>query len=109
MRWATSAARQAAISAKWDQTAGFQYNRARYYDPQLGRWTQEDPISFAAGNLNLYRYVGNGAANFIDPSGLDSLHIAAGPTATLPTIFSPGGFSPEARSSWVSMIRYTKP
>ena len=39
------------------------------YDPSIGRWTQEDPIAFAGGDVNLYRYVGNGPTNHIDPSG----------------------------------------
>ena len=30
----------------------------------------EDPIGFAAGDANLYRYVGNSPTNFVDPSGL---------------------------------------
>ncbi len=30
----------------------------------------QDPIGFAAGDANLYRYVGNGATNWVDPNGL---------------------------------------
>jgi hypothetical protein len=30
----------------------------------------EDPIGFAAGDANLYRYVGNSPTNFVDPNGL---------------------------------------
>jgi hypothetical protein len=40
------------------------------YDPTIGRWTSEDPIAFEGGDANLYRYVGNDAANAVDPSGL---------------------------------------
>lgn len=40
------------------------------YDPTIGRWMQEDPIDFEGGDLNLYRYVGNGPTNATDPSGL---------------------------------------
>jgi hypothetical protein len=47
-----------------------QYNRGRYYDPNVGRWTSEDPIAFGAGDSNLYRYVENDPSNFRDPSGL---------------------------------------
>ncbi len=51
------------------------YNyRARYYDPATGRFISKDPIGFAAGDANLYRYVGNGPTNATDPSGLAELH-----------------------------------
>ena len=42
----------------------------RWYDAGVGRWLSQDPIGFAAGDANLYRYVGNGATEFTDPSGL---------------------------------------
>ncbi len=54
----------------FDSDTGLQYNRARWYDPQTGRWLSQDPIGFAAGDANLYRYVGNGSTNATDPSGL---------------------------------------
>jgi RHS repeat-associated protein len=46
------------------------YDHARSYDPATGRFLQEDPLGLAAGDVNVYRYVGNSPANFIDPSGL---------------------------------------
>ncbi|XZE42758.1 RHS repeat domain-containing protein [Pirellulaceae bacterium SH467] len=55
----------------WDSDIGMQYNRARWYDPQTGRWLSQDPIGFAAGDANLYRYVGNGPTNATDSSGLE--------------------------------------
>jgi RHS repeat-associated protein len=58
-----------------DESTGQSFHRARYYDPTVGRWLSEDPIGFAAGDTNLSRYVGNGATNFIDPSGLDDLKV----------------------------------
>src|SRR5208283_5277438 len=39
-------------------------------DPSIGRWTSEDPLGFAAGDTNLYRYVGNGPTDGTDPTGL---------------------------------------
>jgi hypothetical protein len=36
----------------------------------LGRFLSPDPIGFAAGDANLYRYVGNTPTNLTDPSGL---------------------------------------
>jgi RHS repeat-associated protein len=52
-----------------DVETGLQYNRARYYDPKIGRWMAKDPIGFDAGDANLYRYVGNDPTNRVDPSG----------------------------------------
>ncbi len=40
---------------------------ARYYQPELGRWTQPDPSGQEA---NAYLYVGGNPVNFVDPSGL---------------------------------------
>ncbi len=54
----------------WDEDVELQYNRARWYDPEVGRWLSEDPISFAGGDANLYRYVGNGVTASGDPSGM---------------------------------------
>jgi RHS repeat-associated protein len=39
------------------------------FSPSLGRWLQQDPIGFDAGDSNLYRYVGNGPTDRNDPSG----------------------------------------
>jgi hypothetical protein len=40
------------------------------FDPSIGRWLEEDPIGFEAGDPNLSRYVGNNPTNGRDPSGL---------------------------------------
>jgi RHS repeat-associated protein len=53
-----------------DETTGLQNNLNRWLDPATGRWISQDPIGFAAGDANLYRYVGNSPTNFVDPTGL---------------------------------------
>src|SRR5262245_2992460 len=55
---------------EWQAEIDLQYNRARYYDPSIGRWISQDPIGFDAGDGNLYRYVQNEPASAIDPNGL---------------------------------------
>ncbi len=49
---------------------GLEYDHARYYDAATGRWTTQDPIGFAGGDTNLYRYLHNDPTNAVDPSGL---------------------------------------
>ena len=50
---------------------GLIYQRNRWYDPNSGRFTQEDPIGFAGG-INLYAYAGNDPVTYSDPYGLSS-------------------------------------
>ena len=50
-------------------TPKWSYYRARYYDPQAGRFLGEDPIRFNTGP-NFYSYVRNYPTALIDPSGL---------------------------------------
>ena len=54
---------------EWDSDVKLQYNRVRWYDPAQGRWLSQDPIGFAAGDVNWYRYVGNQPTVYRDPSG----------------------------------------
>src|SRR5438094_811233 len=51
-----------------DSETGLYYMRARYYDPQLGRFVSEDPIGLAGG-INAYAYTGDNPVNGRDPSG----------------------------------------
>ncbi|MBI2480563.1 MAG: RHS repeat-associated core domain-containing protein, partial [Planctomycetia bacterium] len=60
-------------SREYDVDTGLQYNRARWYDADSGRWISEDPIGFEAGDTNIARYVGNAPGNRLDPSGFDFL------------------------------------
>ena len=53
-----------------DAETGLYYNRFRYYDPEIGQYTQQDPIGLAGGNPTLYGYVGDTNA-WVDPFGLD--------------------------------------
>jgi RHS repeat-associated protein len=54
---------------EWDADAGLYYYNARWYDPHTGQFLSQDPLGFAAGDPNLYRYVGNNVTNWTDPSG----------------------------------------
>ena len=52
---------------QYDQEMGQYYLRARYYNPQLGRFTQEDV--HRGDGLNLYVYCHNNPVIYYDPSG----------------------------------------
>jgi len=48
---------------------GLYYMRARYYDPETGRFINKDPIGYMGG-INLFTYVGNNLVTLVDPEGL---------------------------------------
>jgi RHS repeat-associated protein len=54
---------------EWDPETGLHYYRARYYDPEVGRFISEDQIGFAAGP-NFYAYVSGNPVGRVDPFGL---------------------------------------
>ncbi len=54
---------------EYDYDTALYYFRARWYEPETGRWLSPDPIGISGG-LNLYTFCGNDPVNFLDPSGL---------------------------------------
>ena len=52
-----------------DEESGLYYNRHRYYDPQLGRYVNQDPIGFLGG-MNTYTCADNNSIIWIDNMGL---------------------------------------
>jgi RHS repeat-associated protein len=57
----------------FDEATGLQNNLNRWYDASVGRWISEDPIGFAAGDSNVYRYVGNRPVNSRDANGSSAI------------------------------------
>jgi RHS repeat-associated protein len=51
-----------------DESVGLHYNTFRFYDPDVGRFVNQDPIGLLGGE-NLYQYAPNSLA-WIDPWGL---------------------------------------
>ena len=54
---------------EYDSATGLYYFRARWYNPETGRWLSKDPLGIEGG-LNLYAFCDNNPVNFVDPSGL---------------------------------------
>ena len=52
---------------QYDQETGQYYLRARYYNPVVGRFLQED--TYRGDGLNLYAYCANNPVGYYDPSG----------------------------------------
>jgi len=65
------------VLREFQSESDFSYNRARYYDPSIGRFPSEDPIKFWSGK-NFYRYVGNNPVKRKDPLGLWQLTFGGG-------------------------------
>lgn len=65
-----------------DDDIGWNDYALRNYDPQIGRWVQQDPYQEFA---TPYTYVGNDPINVIDPSGGKTLPFFNAATTTLST------------------------
>ena len=62
-----------------DPNSGFYYLRARWMDPQRGRFISADtwrPDPFEPKTLHRYAYAANDPVDFVDPSGMDYRPIA---------------------------------
>ena len=54
---------------EWMADLGLCNYKNRFYSPKLGRFLQNDPVRFDAGDENLYRYVLNNPVNCADTTG----------------------------------------
>jgi RHS repeat-associated protein len=52
-----------------DAVTGLNLAVNRVQNPGTGRWSSQDPLGFAAGDADLYRYVGNSPTDYADTSG----------------------------------------
>jgi len=59
---------------EYDSEIWLYYNRARYYNPNLGRFISRDPIDIQ-DDVNLYAYVGNNPVGYMDLMGLEKVLI----------------------------------
>ncbi|MFA1578020.1 RHS repeat-associated core domain-containing protein [Proteus mirabilis] len=79
----------------FDKETGLHYNTFRYYAPDLGRFTQQDPIGLAGG-INLYAYAPN-PLTWVDPWGW-----SCGITGAI----SWKGFNPQKRDYNINGVVY---
>lgn len=62
-------------SKEWNDNPGLYYYLYRFYDPNLQRWPNRDPIE-ERGGKNLYRFVGNDPIHHVDMLGLQSVPVS---------------------------------
>jgi RHS repeat-associated protein len=55
---------------RYDGTSGLYNFRNRDLSPTLGRWMQQDPVSYSAGDINIYRFVLDNPIGALDFNGL---------------------------------------
>ena len=59
----------------YDEETGLHYNLMRYYEPEAGRFVNQDPIGLLGGGDNFYKFAVN-AQGWIDPLGLSRNRLA---------------------------------
>ncbi len=78
---------------EYDSETAQYYYRARVYDPAAGRFVLADPVSFGAGDANLFRYVNNVPIGRTDRLGL--AQDQAPTTVTEPPLVGPAPVPPK--------------
>jgi RHS repeat-associated protein len=81
----TSANQWSFTGEQVDGSTSLQYLRARYYDPETGRFLTQDPVrglALSPQSLNAYPYVLNNPCGLLDPWGLQPDGSCRPPTPT---------------------------
>jgi RHS repeat-associated protein len=92
---------------EFDSTTGLQFSRARWYDPGIGRFISEDPIGFAAGDINIYAYVWNSPQRYSDPIGLGPFKLPKNPGPGGSNL--PKGWKPDTSHKYPNGERWVSP
>jgi RHS repeat-associated protein len=93
----------------YDPNSGFQYHRARWMDPRVGRFTGMDPyrgVPEEPATLHRYLYTAGDPVNRTDPTGLDfSLSVAFTSFAVMSSIASIASVAPAGEAAVFSKTR----
>jgi RHS repeat-associated protein len=65
----SSYANNVSFTGRWVDPTGELYFRARYYDPELGRFISQDPMMYVDG-MSMYGYCRSNPLCLLDPMGL---------------------------------------
>jgi RHS repeat-associated protein len=87
-----------------DGETGFQYLRARYYDPATGQFISRDPAIKASGIA--YGYATGNPVNAIDPSGLISVSGVLGTVGEILEPLNPIKYYEEEVEAWENGCSY---
>jgi len=93
-------------------TAGASGNyhvRNRQYSPLIGQFAERDPLGYAAGDENLYRYVGGRPTDGTDPSGTDDgLESSSGDSGNWPQPWIPDNYKRTDGAMTLELYNKTK-
>lgn len=84
----------------YDPIAGLYYNRARFYDPRLGRFTQPDPKELIDG-ANTYVFARNNPLHYVDKSGFKAEQKSQGKICEIALALA---FFPDQKSGRSDMV-----
>ncbi|MEQ1727380.1 MAG: RHS repeat-associated core domain-containing protein [Vicinamibacterales bacterium] len=63
-----------AFGGRDNDPVGLYHLRARYLEPETGRFISEDPLRWRGGDPSAYGYASNSPTNLTDPTGLIPIH-----------------------------------
>lgn len=87
----------------YDRDTGLVRAGARDFDSRSGRWTTRDPLTFNAGDTNLYAYVQNDPIDLVDPDGLAATCVRSGNSIFITLKIGYLGFADASAKVWFNI------
>jgi RHS repeat-associated protein len=85
-------------SKEWNDNSGLYYYGYRFYDPNLQRWLNRDPIE-ESGGLNIYAFAYNNPVSLVDLRGLCNVSANAPPVPDSPSLARVPGLTTPAEDA----------